>query len=134
LVVLTAFAIAFAAGCGGGDDASATEEAQQTVCDDASSLEQAVETLVDDVTSLDFGSAKDQLTEVAAAAAKLAGAVQALGADKKSEIKGQVDALESTIGDLTSASSIDEIGSTLDAAQSQLQGVLDTVTSTLSCS
>jgi hypothetical protein len=132
-VLLTVVALV-AAGCGGGDDEDSTAKTQQAVCDDASSLEQSVNKLVDDITNLDFGSAKDQLTSIGAAANQLGDSVQELGSDKKSDLEGQVDDLESTIKGLTSAGSIDAIGETLDTAESQLQGILDTVTDTLSCS
>jgi hypothetical protein len=133
-VLLTVLALV-AAGCGGGDDEEdSTTKAQQAVCDDAAGLEQSVDSLVDDLTNLDFGSASDQLSSIGAAAKRLGESVQQLGSDKKSDLEGQVDELESTIDGLTSASSIDEIGETLDTAESQLQGLLDTVTDTLSCS
>jgi hypothetical protein len=132
-VPLTVVALVVA-GCGGGDDEDSTATTQQAVCDDASSLEQSVDSLVDDITNLDFGSAKDQLTSIVAAATQLGESVQQLANDKKSDLEGQVDELETTIDDLTSAGSIDAIGQALDTAESQLQGILDTVTDTLSCS
>lgn len=121
-----------ASGCSNGDDDS-TAAAQQAVCDDASSLEQAVDAFVDDLTDLDLGSAKDKVPSIVDAATTLGESVRDLGGDKKADLKGQVDDLESTLGDLTSASSIDAIGETLATAKSQVESILDTVTDTLSC-
>ena len=130
-VVVVAGLSLLAAGCGGGDDSSTT--AQEAVCTNAASLERAIDELIDDINNLDLGSAEDQLSNVADAATALAGSVETLGGQARGAIEREIDELQASLDDLTSASSIDDIRDTIDRAESQVQGVFDAVADALTC-
>ena len=122
-----------AAGCGGDDGQTAEERAQQAVCNDADTLQRAVETLIDDVTSANFGDAEDQLSTVESAFGDLVESAKELGREKQQTVQRELDKVQSTLSDLTSLENLADIGDALATAQSRLEGVVSTVTDTLSC-
>jgi predicted dinucleotide-utilizing enzyme len=121
-----------AAGCSG-DEQTAEEKAQQTVCSDVDTLEQAVDKVLDDVQDGNFGDAADQISAVEAAFDALVTSVQALGDEKQQTLQTQLNELQRTLGDLTSLESLADIGDALDTAESQLGDLVSTVTDSLSC-
>jgi hypothetical protein len=124
--------VAVAAACNG-DDESSTSKAQAAMCDDANSLSSAVSDLVDDVKNGNFGDAQDQLSTVQSSFGSLERSAKELASTKRSTVQDQLDGVKGTLSDLTSASSLADIGQTLDKAASQLEDVASTISDILSC-
>lgn len=124
--------VAVAAACNG-DDESSTSKAQAAMCDDANSLSSAVSDLVDDVKNGNFGDAQDQLSTVQSSFGSLERSAKELASTKRSTVQDQLDGVKGTLSDLTSASSLADIGQTLDKAASQLGDVASTISDTLTC-
>ena len=132
-LVLVVVLSGIAAGCGGDDGQTAEEQAQQAVCNDADALQKEVETLIDDVTNANFGDAEDQLSTVESAFGALVESAKELGREKQQTVQDQLDKVQRTLSDLTSLENLADIGDTLATAESRLEGVVSTVTDTLSC-
>ena len=132
-LVLVVALSGIAAGCGGDDGQTAEEQAQQAVCNDADALQKEVETLIDDVTNANFGDAEDQLATVESAFGALVESAKELGREKQQTVQDQLDKVQRTLSDLTSLENLADIGDTLATAESRLEGVVSTVTDTLSC-
>ena len=56
-----------------------------------------------------------------------------LASSKGSDVQGELDSVKGTLGDLTSASNLDDIESTLQKAESELNGVVSAISDTISC-
>ena len=132
-LVLVVALSGIAAGCGGDDGQTAEEQAQQAVCNDADALQKEVETLIDDVTSANFGDAEDQLSTVESAFGDLVESAKELGREKQQTVQHELDRVQTTLSDLTSLDNLADIGDALATAESRLEGVVSTVTDTLSC-
>ncbi len=117
-----------AAGCG-----SDSTSPQQQACDDSATLKDSVQKLVDDVKQGNLGDAKDQVSTVKTDFEAFTASVKDLAETEKSAVQDDVDTIKSTLGDLTSASSLSDVEGTLTKARSQLQSAVDDVTKTLSC-
>ena len=132
-LVLVVALSGIAAGCGGDDGQTAEEQAQQAACNDFDALQTEVETLIDDVTNANFGDAEDQLATVESAFGALVESAKELGREKQQTVQDQLDKVQRTLSDLTSLENLADIGDTLATAESRLEGVVSTVTDTLSC-
>ena len=132
-LVLVVALSGIAAGCGGDDGQTAEEQAQQAACNDFDALQTEVETLIDDVTNANFGDAEDQLATVESAFGALVESAKKLGREKQQTVQRELDKVQSTLSDLTSLGNLADIGDTLATAESRLEGVVSTVTDTLSC-
>ena len=132
-LVLVVALSGIAAGCGGDDGQTAEEQAQQAACNDFDALQTEVETLIDDVTNANFGDAEDQLSTVESAFGALVESAKELGREKQQTVQDQLDKVQRTLSDLTSLENLADIGDTLATAESRLEGVVSTVTDTLSC-
>jgi predicted nucleic acid-binding Zn-ribbon protein len=92
-----------------------------------------VDQVAEDLKSLNLGQARDDWQTVQDDAAELSAAVQELASDRRDEIQPQVDELRSTVSSVTDATSLEELGSTLDTAEQQLSQIVTTITTSLDC-
>jgi hypothetical protein len=118
---------------GVGAACSSSESPQEAVCNDAGDLKDSVNQLIDSIKKGNFGDAQDQITEVKSDFAALESSAKDLASSQKSSVQDDLDAVQGTLGNLTSASSLDEIESTLSKAGPQLKDMTDSVADTLSC-
>jgi len=114
-------------------DGGSAPSAEEKVCTDADNLKRAVSQLVDDLKAGNFGNASDQVSNVQSAFKALESSAKDLASDKKTSVQQDVSEFKATLGDLTSASSLADIQSTLDQAGSQLKKTANALTKTLSC-
>ena len=125
--------IAGAACSSDSSDSSSSKSSQDAVCSDASDLKSSVQKLGDDIKSGNFGDAKDQLSKVESDFKALETSAKDLSSSKKSSVQDDLDGVKGTLGDLSSASSLSDIESTFNKAQSELKDTTDSITKTLSC-
>ena len=112
---------------------SDSESPQEAVCNDASAFKDSVNQLTDDVKSGNLGDAKDQVSKVKSDFNALQSSTKDLASSKKASVQADLDAVKGTLGDLTSATSLDDISATLSKAESQLTDTANSITKTLSC-
>lgn len=128
--VLSVVVLALLTACGDSDSNAAAEE---QVCSAQSALSASVDQVAEDLKSLNLGQARDDWQTVQDDAAELSAAVQELASDRRDEIQPQVDELRSTVSSVTDATSLEELGSTLDTAEQQLSQIVTTITTSLDC-
>ena len=128
--VLSVVVLALLTACGDSDSNAAAEE---QVCSAQSALSASVDQVAEDLKSLNLGQARDDWQTVQDDAAELSAAVQELASDRRDEIQPEVDELRSTVSSVTDATSLEELGSTLDTAEQQLSQIVTTITTSLDC-
>ncbi len=106
---------------------------QAAVCSDASALKDSVNQLGTDVKSGNFGNAKDQVSKVQSDFTALESSAKKLASSEKASVQADLQGVKGTLSDLTSATSLADIQSTLGKAESQLKGAADSISKTLSC-
>ncbi len=109
------------------------ESPEEIVCADAAALKESVATFVDDVKDGNFGVARDQAGEVRTAFDELRSSLGDLAASDQTPIKGSIDAVEATVGELSEARRIGEIRDLLSTLGTQIEAVSTSVRETLSC-
>ncbi len=112
-------------------DSKSSQEA--AVCSDASSLKASVNQLGTDVKAGNFGIAKDQVSKVKSDFNALESSAKKLAGSEKASVQADLQGVKGTLSDLTSATSLADIQSTLGKAESQLKGAADSIRKTLSC-
>lgn len=121
------------AGCSG-DSTSSSPTADEQVCDARAQVLASVEQVKQDIKGGDFGQVKDDIAQVGTDIQTLVTAQQGLAQDKKSQVEPLVGQLQTTLGTLTSATSLAQLGAVLDTALSQLSEALTTIGTTVECS
>lgn len=127
LLATAALAVTVAGACG--DDQSPEE----AFCDARDDLSSSVQSVVDDARAGNFGEAQDGLDDVEAAADEVAETGEDLGADTRAEVQGDVDELRSTLDTLGAASSLEELGASLEDATASIDGIVDALGNTVDC-
>jgi hypothetical protein len=128
---MAAVAMTLLAACGDSDSSSPTAEEQ--VCSAEAALSASVDQVAEDVKALNLGQAKDGWQSVRDDAAQLLDAVGGLASETQSELKPLVEELQTTVSSVTDATSLEELGSTLDSAEQQLNQIVSTATTSLDC-
>jgi archaellum component FlaC len=113
---------------------SDSESAESAVCSDASTFKDSVSKLGTDVKSGNFGDAKDQISTVKSDFDSLESSAKTLTSSKKASVQDDLDTVKSTLSDLTSATSLEDVQATLGTAGSELKSAANSITDTLSCS
>ena len=93
----------------------------------------SVNELTGDVSAGSLDAAKDQVSNVEESARSLADSVEELGDAKRQSIQDDLGAVESTLGELSSADTVDDLKATLDTVESQLGDAVSTLGDTISC-
>lgn len=118
------------AGCSSEESASPEEQ----VCSARAQVQSSVDQVKQDFTDGNFGQAKDDLAQVGTDLEALVTAQKGLAQDKRDQVEPMVTELKSTLSSLSSASSLADLGATLDTALTQLSDVLSTIGTTVECS
>ncbi len=125
--------VAALAGACSSSSSDSKSSQQSAVCSDASSLKDSVNQLGTDVKSGNFGNAKDQVSKVQSDSDALESSAKKLASSQKASVQDDVATVKGTLSDLTSATSLADIQSTLSKAESQIKGAADSISKTLSC-
>jgi type VI protein secretion system component VasK len=112
---------------------SDSQSAESAVCSDASTFKDSVSKLGTDVTSGNFGDAKDQISTVKSDLDSLESSAKKLASSKKASVQDDLNGVKGTLSDLTSATSLEDIQSTLRKAETQLNNTANSISKTLSC-
>jgi hypothetical protein len=113
-----------------GDDASTTDQ----VCDARSALRDSVDAVTSDISEGNLGDARDALPEVRDSYDDLVSAVDDLSEEERAALEPEVDSLRASIEALPDSSSLEDLGSGLETVMSDVQGIYDSITDSLSCS
>jgi hypothetical protein len=132
LAFVVAAAVLVAACSDSGNDTSLDAE-QRAVCTSTQDLQSSVDEFTGDVSSGSFDAAADQLPVVDDAAKALATAVEKLGGSQEQSIERELAAMESTVGELSSANSLSDASASIDQLERELTEVVDSVEDTVSC-
>ncbi len=116
-----------------GDSESGSPTAEEQVCTAEAALSASVDQVVEDVKAVNLGQARDNWQTVQDDAAQLQAAVAELASETREELAPLVDELRTTVGSVTDATSLEELGSTLDSAEQQLNQIVSTATRDLDC-
>jgi len=111
------------------DDPSAEEQ----VCSSRTDLRDAVDAVVADVRAANFGAASDGIPAVNEAYDELVSALGDLGQEQREALEPDVESIGADIEALPDAQGLDELGSSIDAILTGVQGVYDEITATLDC-
>jgi hypothetical protein len=111
------------------DDPSAEER----VCSARTELRDAVDAVVADVRAANFGEASDGVPAVEDAYDGLVSAVDELGQEQREALAPDVESIGVDIEALPDAQGLDELGSSLDAILTGVQGIYDEITEALDC-
>lgn len=129
-VVVALALVAVGTGC----SSSGSKSASDQVCSARSDLSNAVNKVADDVRSANFGAARSGLDEVRSASKTLVDSFDKLTSEERQRLQPQIDKIKSDVQSLTSASSADQISSTLHTVGSDVQSLLTTIKDDLHCS
>jgi hypothetical protein len=111
------------------DDPSAEER----VCSARTDLRDAVDAVVVDVRAANFGEASDGIAAVNEAYDELVSALGDLGQEQREALEPDVERIGADIEALPDAQGLDELGSSIDAILTGVQGIYDEITATLNC-
>jgi predicted nucleic acid-binding Zn-ribbon protein len=129
VTVLVVALVTFGVVACGDDDNSAKDQ----TCKARSDLSSAMNKVVDDVKDGNFGEARDDLSSVQSAASNLQTSAQNLAQDQRSEIQPDIDELQATMQSLSSATSLQDLQSTIDSAKGSIDQITSDVKNTLDC-
>ena len=127
-------AVAVSAGLLGACGGSSQTAAADKVCSARTDLQKSFDTVKTDVKNLNLGKAKDELSTVKKDFENLVQAAKDLKGEEAKKLQPQIDSLKSNIENLTNASSLTELKSSLTTISSQIQSLYTDITNTLKCS
>lgn len=131
IAAMAAVVVTLLAACG--DSGSSSPTAEEQVCSAEAALSASVEQVAEDVKALNLGQARDSWQTVQDDAAQLVDAVDELASETQAELEPLVTELRTTVSSVTDATSLEELGSTLDSAEQQLSQIVSTATKSLDC-
>jgi hypothetical protein len=109
------------------------ESAEDRACDAGEDLREAVTDVKDDAAAANFGDARNGLDDVTSSFNQLRDAVTDLADEQDAALQPAVDELSAEVSALSDATSIEDLGSRIDAVLTSAQGIYDQVTSTVDC-
>jgi hypothetical protein len=109
------------------------ESASDRACDAGEDLRDAVTDVQEDAAAANFGDARNGLDEVSTSFNQLRDAVTDLADEQDEALQPAIDELAADVSALSAATSLEDLGSRIDAVLTEAQGIYDEVASTLQC-
>jgi hypothetical protein len=109
------------------------DSAEDRACEAGEDLREAVTDVKEDVAAANFGDARNELDDVTSSFNELRDAVTDLADEQDTALQPAVDQLSAEVSALSEATSVEDLGSRIDAVLTSAQGIYDQVASAVDC-
>jgi hypothetical protein len=109
------------------------DSAEDRACEAGEDLREAVADVREDVAAANFGDARNGLDDVTSSFNRLRDAVTDLADEQDAALQPAVDELSAEVSALSDATSIEDLGSRIEAVLTSAQGIYDEVTTGVQC-
>jgi len=110
-----------------------SKSASQQVCESRSDFSSAVSKVGDDLKSANFGEARSNASSVQSTFSDLVDSFNKLTQEQRQQLQPQVDKVKSDVSSFSDVRTLDQLQTSIDTTQSDVQAVLDQIQKSLSC-
>jgi predicted nucleic acid-binding Zn-ribbon protein len=112
---------------------SDSKSASEQVCESRSEFSSAVSKVGDDLKSANFGEARSNASSVQSTFSDLVDSFNKLTQEQRQQLQPQVDKVKSDVSSFSDVRNLDQLQTSIDTTQSDVQAVLDQIQKSLSC-